>query len=253
MSHLLLIHGAWGGAWEFNNTLERLRKLGHQASAIDLPGHGQNAAAISEVTMDAYVQAVVDAADAIEGPIVLVGHSLAGAVVSQVAERIPRKIERLVYVAAILPKNGDTPLGLMQSDVDCELLAQLKFSDDASYVTVPEQAVKTVLLHDVADPKQIAALLPHFAMHQATEPFGYEANLTDSAFGSVPKTYIRTSIDKVLSPTLQGEMLKNWKVEQVLTLASGHFPLISIPEALTDALHEAATAPAVSPTTRSVR
>lgn len=242
MSHLLLVHGAWGGAWEFNATLDRLRRLGHQASAIDLPGHGQNAAAISEVTMDSYVQAVVDAADAIEGPIVLVGHSLAGAVVSQVAERMPRKIERLVYVAAFLPKNGDTPLGLMQSDVDGELLAKLKFSEDQSYVTVPEQAVKDVFLHDVEDPEQIAALLPHFAMRQSTEPFAYEANLTASAFGSVPKTYVRASIDKVLSPALQSEMLQNWKVEQVLTLASGHFPLISIPEDLTDALHEAASA-----------
>ena len=155
--------------------------------------------------MDAYVQAVVDAADAIEGPIVLVGHSLAGAAVSQVAERIPRKIERLIYVAALLPKNGDTPLGLMQSDVEGELLAQLQFSEDG-------------------------------------------ASLTDSAFGSVPKTYIRASIDKVLSPALQAEMLQNWDVEQVLTLTSGHFPFISTPENLAVALHEAASATVASPT-----
>lgn len=248
MSHLLLIHGAWGGTWVFDTTLGGLRRLGQQASAIDLPGHGQNPAPTSEVTMDAYVQAVVDAADAIEGPIVLVGHSLAGAVISQVAERIPRKIERLIYVAALLPKNGDTPLGLMQSDVDGELLAQLQFSEDGSYVTVPEQAVKDVLLHDVGNPEQLAALLPHFAMRQSTEPFGYEASLTDSAFGSVPKTYILASIDKVLSPALQAEMLQNWDVEQVLTLTSGHFPFISTPENLTVALHEAASAPVASPT-----
>lgn len=240
MSHLLLIHGAWGGAWEFEETLGGLRKLGHQASAVDLPGHGNFKVPIAEVTMDAYVQTVVNAAEAIEGPIVLVGHSLAGAIISQVAERIPHKIERLVFVAAILPKNGQTPLGLMQSDEDGELLAQLKFSADQSYVTVGPEAAKSVLLNDVLSPESLAIFLPHFAMKQATEPFMFEAELTDEAFGSIPKTYVRASLDKVMSPTLQSEMIKSWKIDQVFTLSSGHSPLMSVPQELIEVLHKAA-------------
>lgn len=240
MSHLLLIHGAWGGAWEFEAILKGLRKLGHAASAIDLPGHGDFAAPIAEVTMDAYVQTVVDAAEAIDGPVILVGHSLGGAIISQVAERIPHKMERLIYVAAMLPKKGDTPLGLMQGDAAGVLLSRLEFSDDQSYVTVGPEAVKEVLLNDVRDPERLAQFLPHFAMKQATEPFMFAAELTDRAFGSVSKTYVRASVDKVLSPALQSEMLRNWTVEKVFTLESGHFPLISIPDRLIDVLHDAA-------------
>lgn len=243
MSQLLLIHGAWGGAWEFQETLEGLRKQGHQATAIDLPGHGHYEAPIAEVTMDAYVQTVVDATEAIEGRVVLVGHSLGGAIISQVAERIPHKIERLVYVAAMLPKSGETPLGLMQGDEAGELLSQLQFSDDQTYVTVSPDVVKRTLLHDVSDAKRLGAFIPHFAMKQATEPFMFAAELTDAAFGSVPKTYVRASIDKVLSPALQDEMVKNWKVDRVFTLESGHFPLMSIPQRLTDVLHQAARVP----------
>jgi pimeloyl-ACP methyl ester carboxylesterase len=239
MKHLLLIHGAWGGAWEFEETLNGLRELGHKATAIDLPGHGQNEVSIPEVTMDAYVQTVVDAVEAIEGQVVLAGHSLGGAVVSQVAERIPHKIERLIYVAAILPKNGDSPLGMMQSDAGGQLLAHLEFSEDQTYVTVPKDAVKSVLLHDVKEPERLARFLPHFGMRQATEPFASKASLTEAAFGSVPKTYIRASIDKVLSPALQSEMIKNWSVDLVLTLESGHFPLMSVPQNLISALHDA--------------
>jgi pimeloyl-ACP methyl ester carboxylesterase len=242
MKHLLLIHGAWGGAWVYEETLSRLRELGHKATAIDLPGHGQNKASIPEVTMEAYVQTVVDAVEAIEGQVVLAGHSLAGAVVSQVAERIPHKIERLIYVAAILPKNGDSALGIMQSDAGGELLAQLEFSEDQTYVNVPKDVVKSVLLHDVKEPERLATFLPHFGMRQATEPFTSKASLTDADFGSVPKTYIRASIDKVLSPALQNEMIKNWSVDQVLTLESGHFPLLSVPKKLVTALHSAAMA-----------
>jgi len=243
MSKLLLIHGAWGGAWEFQDTIDGLRKQGHQATAIDLPGHGDFAAPIADVTMEAYVQTVIDAAEAIKGQIVLVGHSLGGAIISQVAERIPNKIERLVYVAAMLPKNGDTPLGLMQSDSEGELLARLEFSADQTYVTVGPDVVKQTLLHDVREPERLAAFLPHFAMKQATEPFMFAANLTHEGFGSVAKTYVRASIDKVLSPALQEAMLKNWEVDQVFTLESGHFPLISIPEGLVDVLHTSVGSP----------
>jgi pimeloyl-ACP methyl ester carboxylesterase len=108
MKNILFIHGAWGGAWAFREFVEILKQQGHQASAIDLPGHGQNTARISEVTMEAYVNHVIETAKTIEGPIILVGHSLAGAVISQVGERIPERIERLVYVAASLPQNGET-------------------------------------------------------------------------------------------------------------------------------------------------
>jgi len=240
MAHLLLIHGAWGGAWEFQETLEGLRKQGDQATAIDLPGHGDFESPIAEVTMDAYVQTVIDAAEAIEGPIILVGHSLGGAIISQVAERIPHKIERLVYVAAMLPKNGDTPLGLMQSDEAGELLPKLEFSADQTYVTVGPEAVKQTLLHDVLEPKRLEAFLPHFAMKQATEPFMFAAELTEKSFGSVPKTYVRASIDRVLSPSLQDKMVTNWKVDRVLTLESGHFPLMSIPQRLIEVIRSQA-------------
>ena len=81
-------------------------------------------------------------------------------------------------------------------------------------------------------------------MKQASEPFLFAAELTDGAFGGVPKTYVRASMDKVFSPTLQGEMLRNWQVEQVFTLDSGHFPLVSTPQSLVGVLHEAARASA---------
>lgn len=239
--NILLIHGAWGGAWEFKETIEGLRKLGHRATAIDLPGHGEFKAPIAEVTMDAYVKTIIEAANAIEGPIVLVGHSLGGSIISQVAERIPNKIERLVYAAAILPKSGETALGLMQSDTAGQLLPRLIFSEDGSYATVKPEDVKEVLLHDVVDPERLASFLPHFEMKQATEPFMFVSDLTEEAFGSVPKTYLRATIDKVLSPALQVQMISSWKVDQVFSLESGHFPLMSMPEGLIGVIDQAAS------------
>jgi len=80
-------------------------------------------------------------------------------------------------------------------------------------------------------------------MKQATEPFMFAARPTDEAFGSVPKVYVRASMDRVLSPALQDEMLKNWSAERIFTLESGHYPMLSYSQRLIDVLHEAAGVP----------
>jgi pimeloyl-ACP methyl ester carboxylesterase len=122
-----LIHGACRGAWELQEFIESLVEQGHRVQAIDLPGHGKSEEPIVVVTMEAYVNRVIEAAQAIQGQTVLVGHSLAGAIISQVAERIPEKIERLVYVVAAVPRNGETVMNLMQSDEAGELLPKIVF------------------------------------------------------------------------------------------------------------------------------
>ena len=238
MSQYVLIHGAWGGAWEFEETSAGLARLGHTSVAIDLPGHGQRGAPIDQVTMESYVDAVVQTVEEFSEPVILVGHSLAGAIVSQVAERIPGSIERLVFVAAFLPKHGETPMELMQGDPDGRLLPRLAFAEDQSFVTVDEAAVRELFLNDVKDEKRLAKFLPHFVMRQATQPFMAPARLTQQHFGSVAKSYIRASEDQVLSPVLQTRMLNNWDVDQVLSLDSGHFPLMSMPERLVRLLAE---------------
>ena len=244
MSHFILVHGAWEEAQAWDDVTPVLRQNGHTATALDLPGHGANKEELSKVSMARYVQNVVDFINQVEGKVVLVAHSMSGAVISQVAERIPEKIERLVYVAAFLLKDGDYVMAAMQSDSGNELLPEIVFSDDESYGSVPEQALRRVGFHDV-DEAVIQRILPLMAQKQATEPFMAKIEVSDEKFGSVPKTYIRTSIDKVTSPALQDRMIGNWEVETVLHLEAGHFPLFSVPTQLAELLLQAANVDAI--------
>jgi len=239
MSNIILVHGAWGGAWEFSDVVNLLSNDSNKVTALDLPGHGKNTQPIADVTMAAYVKTVIDAINAQNEKVILVGHSLAGAIISQVAEEIPEKIDRLIFVAAILPASGETPLGLMQSDEHGQLLPNTIFSEDQTYATITEETVRTVLLNDINDQEHLDRLVPHFLFKQATEPFMAEAQLTEEKFGSVKKFYVRASADKVLTPELQSRMLNSWKMDKVFTLESGHFPLNSIPQALVDVIDEA--------------
>jgi len=234
MKNYLLIHGAWGAAWEFNTVAKLLSDQGHNVIALDLPGHGDNIADIADVTMSSYVETVVDAINILDDKVVLVGHSLAGAIISQVAEIIPEKIDKLIYVAAMLLKNNESPISVMQNDPQGELLPNTVFSEDGSYATLSEETVRNVFLNDVKDKAYLDSIVHKFLFKQATEPFMSVAQLSEESFGNVAKYYIKASIDKVISPAAQEKMLSNWPVNKVVTLASGHFPLTSIPEKLVE-------------------
>jgi len=238
MSHYILVHGAWEESRAWDRVAAELQQNGQTATAVDLPGHGANQQSISEVNMAGYVHSLVDTINSLDQPVTLVGHSMTGAVVSQVAERIPEKIERLIYVAAFLLKDGGTVMAAMQSDTGNELLPEIVFSEDQSYATVSEDTLRRVGFHDV-DEATIKRILPFMAEKQATQPFMAPVSLSKDKFGAVPKSYIRTSIDKITSPQLQDRMIANWPVERVFDLESGHFPAFSTPLRLAELLLKA--------------
>jgi pimeloyl-ACP methyl ester carboxylesterase len=232
MKNYVLVHGAWGGSWAYDIVGKSLTREGNNVVALDLPGHGENKAEIADVTMNSYVQSVVNTISDLDGKVVLVGHSLAGAIISQVAELIPEKIDKLIFVAAMLLENGGTSLAVMQNDPHGELLPRTIFSEDGSYATINRETVRKVLLNDIKDEEYLESIIPNFLFKQPTQPFMAEARLSEENFGSVTKYYIRTSNDKVVSPSAQDKMLTNWSVDGVFTLNSGHFPLTSIPAEL---------------------
>lgn len=170
MTHYILVHGAWEGSWSWNNITPELEKNGHEVTVVDLPGSIGNERVIPEVTMASYVDTVVDAISILNRQVVLVGHSMAGAVISQVAEVIPEKIQRLVYVTAFLLKNGDSVLQAMQRDTAGQFLPRLAFSEDQSSATSDEATWREVAFHDVNETSILEAL-PLLNGLQATEPF----------------------------------------------------------------------------------
>src|SRR5260370_34383060 len=103
----VLVHGAWHGAWCWAAVISQLEKLGDRAYAVDLPGHGMNHADRSKVTLDSYVDSVVDFIERRNlNNVVLAGHSLGGLTIPGVAVKIPRRIKRVVWVTAVVALDG---------------------------------------------------------------------------------------------------------------------------------------------------
>ena len=228
------MHAAWHGAWSFDKTKKILEQSGAQVITFDLPGHGKDQTPIKDVSFEAYVQKVRNEIMKLDEPVVLVGHSLAGFVVAQVAEDIPDKIEKLIFISAMISHEGKTVYDIVNADTENQLLANLIFAEDQSWATVNEDTLKNVV-YNKATAQQIAEAAPHL-VYQATQPFFAAVETSVNAFGKIDKTYIVCEYDKILPPAAQRNLIEKVGIGKSLTLSTGHVPNVEDPAALAEAI-----------------
>lgn len=90
----------------------------HRVEAPDLPAHGEDETPIPAISLQTYVERVLEVLDAQPEPVILVGLSHGGGGVTQAAEYRADKIETLVYLYAFLPRNGESLVDLARRDPD---------------------------------------------------------------------------------------------------------------------------------------
>jgi len=114
----VLVHPAWFGSWCWRDVAALLRAAGHDVHAPTLTGLGERAhLANSAVTLSTHVADVVNLI-IFEGleRITLVGNSSGGTVITAAADRIPERIERIVYLDAFVPSDGESTRDLLAAD-----------------------------------------------------------------------------------------------------------------------------------------
>jgi pimeloyl-ACP methyl ester carboxylesterase len=163
--------------------------------------------------------------------VVLVGHSMAGLVISQVAEEIPGQIKELVYLAAYLPQNGESLLSLAKQDADSHVGKYLQIDQATGSAIVTKDGVIDVFAADA--PAQIGDYIANNIKPEPLAPLATPVALTDGNFGSVKKVYIHTTEDHAVSFSLQKTMVKNnGHISKEYSLPSSHTPFISMPDKL---------------------
>ncbi len=109
-STFVIVHGAWGGGWAFRQVDDILTAQGHKVYRPTLTGQGERVhLANLEVGLETHIQDVVNTILFEElQDVVLIGHSYGGVVVTGVADRYPQRIRHLIYLDAIVPKDGES-------------------------------------------------------------------------------------------------------------------------------------------------
>jgi pimeloyl-ACP methyl ester carboxylesterase len=231
MSTYVLIHGDWHGGWCWDKVVSLLEEAGHKAVAPDLPGHRQDRTPLAEVTIDAYCNKVREVVEAQPEPVILVGHSMGGRVVTRVVEICPDRILCLVYIAAILLRNGEVSVPVDPDVPETLLDRSIIRSEDGVYRTLRGDAIRELFFDDCPDEvaEKAMALLD---VRQAAQPFGVPMKVTEGNFGRVRRIYIECLRDKAMTPGQQRIMYANTPCERVISMNTGHSPFLSAPKEL---------------------
>jgi pimeloyl-ACP methyl ester carboxylesterase len=111
MATFVIVHGAWGGAWSWNKFVApMLREAGHTVFAVTLTGLGERTHLASpEISLDTHVEDVANVLFYEDlTNVILVGHSYGGNVITGVADRVPERLQQLVYLDAATPADGQS-------------------------------------------------------------------------------------------------------------------------------------------------
>jgi putative intracellular protease/amidase len=223
----VLVHGAWAdeSAWGFvRNSLAQNANV----VVVNLPAHGLNLTPSNKVTLNDYVKTVSEAVTAQKGKVTLVAHSMAGIVASQVANNIPQKIEKLVYVSAYLPKNGEDLLTLSKKDAQSKVGGALEFSADYAEAKIKKDVIVPAVCADCPDFMKDVLVKYHHA--EPAKPLGEKVSL-GAKFNSVPKYYISTTQDNAVGYDLQKAMIAaNGGIKKVYEMNTSHLPFVAQPQ-----------------------
>lgn len=226
----VIVPGAWQApfAWQYVKT--NLEKNGNKVIVVELAGHGTDQTLPQNISMDVYRDKVITAINGLSGKVILVGHSLGGVVISAVAEKIPAKIEKLVYIAAFLPVSGQSLLDLAMTDPTSELGQSLAFSSDKLTIDMPHEKIADIFIQDgTADIKSL--VVTNYRIEPSI-PFTEKVTLTSANYGSIPKVYIKTLQDHAVTPDLQKRMITAADVKAVYQLNTSHSPFLSKPDSV---------------------
>jgi pimeloyl-ACP methyl ester carboxylesterase len=227
----VFVHGAMVDGTAWYKIIKPLEDAGNKVIVINLPSHGKDDTKISEATYANYLKIITDSINAQTEKVILVGHSMAGLLIASIAEQMPDKIDKLVFVAAFIPQNGDNVFTLNGKDKLSQFGPNLIVAADKSNAKLKTDKIKTVFCPDCNS--EDISLLTLSQKAEPLSPLAEKIILTDKNYNSIPKYIIQTELDNAITFNFQKEMASTAKnVAKVYVIKSGHLPFLSQPKKL---------------------
>ena len=225
---IVLVHGAWGGAWSWGGLQHALDRRGLASYALDLPGRGTSTTPPSG--LDGDIAAVVAAVRALDRPVTLVSHSYGGAVVNGAAAAEPL-VASVVHIAAFALAAGESVMGFLRSAPrhSVGLGALMRSQPDGSIALDPDRAGELYggALSDLEVRANVARL--------GVQPAGtFTGTVPGDPFGRVPTGYVLCELDDAVHPEHQRILAA--RCDRTVAIGSDHFPMLHSADLLADVL-----------------
>lgn len=228
----LLVHGSMHGAWCWQFVLQALARRGVPATAIDLPGHGARVGEASSVTLDAYAAAVLAEVDAAPGTSVLVGHSMAGPVVSRVASERPQRIHHLVFLNAHVLLDGESAIGTLPPELRARY-HELALAHDGLAYRIDDDEAHARWMQDLPREHPLVTYALERLTPQPMAPLLEPVRMQGFHGHGVPATYIRSVDDVGASRERTERFVARLPFDvPVVHIPGGHDAMLSQPEAV---------------------
>ena len=236
---VVLVHGAWHGAWCWQPVMDRLRTAGVKAFACDLPGHGSDPGPFGDLHQDA--ARVRDLLDTLEPPVVLVGHSYGGAVITEAGDH--GSVAYLVYLAALALDQDESCLNAAAGEAQAAIISHEGRPDlGAGLVPGPDDTVSldrsiaAQCLYEDCDDETTGWALDRLG----AQPLITLQQTPDAvAWRTRSSTYIVCANDLTVHPALQRLLASRCTTH--VEWDCGHSPFLSHPALVADLLTELAT------------
>jgi len=233
--HFILIHGAWHGGWCWDGVIEKLKKAGHTAEAPTLPGHHPQDDR-SNIGLNDYVDKIVNLLKQQTDSVVLVGHSSAGFLLQEAAQKAPDKISHLIFLNAFILPNGKSQFDLVPPEVSEGMTAAAKASPD-NCVPVDEDFVRNMLMAGEPTERQddlVSRLVP-----QPLAIFTTPVDTHNFEKLTIPKSVVFCKADASLPPGAYLNMAQVLGEHKLIEVEGGHEALFTNPGVVTEALEQA--------------
>jgi pimeloyl-ACP methyl ester carboxylesterase len=230
---IVLVHGAWADASSWNGEVDRLQRDGYVVRAIDNPLRG--------LTSDA--EEVKDFLSTITGPIVLVGHSYGGAVITNAAAGNPN-VKALVYVDAAAPDVGETN-GQLSGKTSALSGNPATLFDSVPYAGGPVGAVQyylkqNIFLNNFAPDLPARTAEELWATQRPAATAAFDTPSAAAAWKTIPSWYVIGMKDQIITPQSELDMAHRAHSHIVEVAGGSHLTLISQPDAVTNQILAAA-------------
>jgi pimeloyl-ACP methyl ester carboxylesterase len=186
MTTLVIVHGGWGGGWEWTPVAQLLREIGHEVFTPTLTGVGERTHVGSDIRLSDHIDDVLAVFEFEKlRDVVLCGHSYSGMVVTGVADRVPDSIRLLTYLDAFVPEDGQSIEDLVSREFRDVILQVAEEGDDARFPYPDEVAPPEGLVPEQTRASYIARMRPH-PIATMTEPVRLSG-----AVERLPRAFVR--------------------------------------------------------------